>query len=213
MSDLMKDLILTFGGALLIERSPIIARALVKIAAKALPDPFNDIYQQAWVADLEAVEGNLSKLLAALSICANVPAIRNSHNLPAISATFIYKSLATLNLAVGAVSLLASILMNPWQATTLTPQFIQVFTPLAWIGFLSGLIVFVGSLYAINSNRKRLGIILSAAVYILLFTPPMLIGSMVEYGPSAEYLALPLLVCMWASIVSTWFGRNQQYKL
>jgi hypothetical protein len=55
--------------------APYFARRIVRRAVRRIPEEYRDRYQEEWTAELDAVEGKLSKLLLACGVALNAPSI------------------------------------------------------------------------------------------------------------------------------------------
>lgn len=210
MPDLIKDIALTFGGALLIERSPAIAKALVISAAKCLPKPFNEIYQQAWLADLEQVDGNLSKLGSALYICAQVPSVRAGHNLPVISFKGMMILASIVNFALAIVLMGADIFLNSKGNPVNNSQFIAFYAPIVTIAYISGIFGIAYTLLTTPMFMKKIALFISGIIFITLFSPAVLLTSMHQTGKTADGNMIPIIVGM--ALFSVIEGRDIRRK-
>lgn len=83
--DVLKDLLIGFLGALLIESAPKIALYLIQLAAQAMPtEELREQMLSDWTAEVLSIEGNAKKLVAAFWILINVPSIRSGLGYPRV---------------------------------------------------------------------------------------------------------------------------------
>lgn len=199
MPDIWKDIALTLGGAVFLERCPAIAKAMLTAAAATLPKPYNERWQHDWLNDLEHVEGSMSKLCFAAWTCLNLPSLRTSYGLPAISMEMTASLLARVNLLAGAVAIGADFAMNGLSAKA-SPHFIQLFTPILWLTYVSGFALFLQWYWTRPTRRPlaSLAAILAMLIGIVFFSPNVVILQITRHGMSVEYAVVPIVLSLIA---------------
>lgn len=88
MFEVLKDLLVGFLGALLVECAPKAALLLVRFAVRAMPPELREQMLSDWTAEVLSAEGNAQKLVAALTILVSIPSIRSGHGYSPIPIDF-----------------------------------------------------------------------------------------------------------------------------
>lgn len=102
MFDIFKDIVAGLCLAALIGRLPAIAKWLIHLSVKMLPEGLRDQYLTDWSNDLEYVEDPSEKIFNALSCFAKVARIRESCGYSLLEASILFRIFAVSGFALQA---------------------------------------------------------------------------------------------------------------
>ncbi|MDP9766476.1 hypothetical protein [Deinococcus enclensis] len=193
MPDLLKDILIGLGTSAFIERAPKIADSLIHLSCTMLPEELRDRYRHDWTSTVACIDGNLSKLGAAVQILVSVPAIRRAFGLAPISeSTFIFL-LAMSNMLMGAVLMIADFYFNGLTGKV-APDFLILWIPVMWLSFLSGLVLgikLVWDAYKAGSFTRMIFTACGFILYISWFNPDLLLNQETAWASLSDSTILP----------------------
>lgn len=200
MPELVKDVLIGLGTSLFIERAPQLANAIVRISTSMLPAQLQARYHHDWTSTLAHIDGNLSKLGAALQILIGVPSLRKTLGLSPISGSTFLATLCGFNLLL-ALGMMALHLSMNGLAGKPTPEFLAINMPALWVAYLSGIALGVHTIWSAwrqrNWNRMLLTMFLLEIVGFV-FLPSTVQKDMGKFTSGFDASSLPMFISVAA---------------